>query len=497
MIRVPGNKPGDNRAHSIETPAIILFFVTLLLISIRLWARFKPASWKGLGWDDYTILLSWVFATVVSALMIASCAYGFGQHIRNLSRENKLMTLKLFYVAQAFYKITINLTKTSILLLYLRIFVQRWFRIACYILIGIIIAYMIATFGASVWQCTPVARAWDKSIPGTCVDITVNWYANAGFSISTDILILALPMYPIFTSHLRKTQKVAVVLMFALGFFTTITSILRMQTLTFSTKTPDTTYDLDSSIWTIIEQNMAIICACLPVCRPPLAYLFPKYFAISRREQQQQQQQRTGPEGGDIGHREISSQSELRSWQGPHQHDIAIEAGVGVGVGGIGLSRLPRHHHQGGGIFEMDRKYSTATGSSFGRRHRPGSVSSDDDDDDDDVERKISSTTDHVGGVTTVYQRDRDRRVSTEDDDKMVMVTMTTGDATSEDTILHVSSVSAAAAATTMSRSNSRLGIGLRDRDRSADRMNQVGVEGRPGGGIQMTTQFSVTYDQR
>ncbi|KAK3497870.1 uncharacterized protein B0T23DRAFT_95589 [Neurospora hispaniola] len=475
MIRVPGNKPGDNRAHSIETPAIVLFFVTLFLIGIRLWARFKPASWKGLGWDDYTILLSWVFTTVVSALMIASCAYGFGQHIGNLSKENKLMTLKLFYVAQAFYKITINLTKTSILLLYLRIFVQRWFRIACYILIGIIIAYMIATFGASVWQCTPVPRAWDKSIPGTCVDITVNWYANAGFSISTDILILALPMYPIFTSHLRKTQKVAVVLMFALGFFTTITSILRMQTLTFSTKTPDTTYDLDSSIWTIIEQNMAIICACLPVCRLPLAYLFPKYFAISRREQ------RTGPEG-DIGHREISSQSELRSWQGPHQHDVAIEAGVGVGIG----LRSPRHQ-QGGGMFvEMDRKYST-TGSS-GRRHRrpsaSGSVSSSDN--DDDVERKISSTTD-VGGVT-VYQRDR---VSTEDDDKIMM---TTGDANSEDTILHVSSVSAT---TTMSRSNSRLGIGLRDRDRSADRMHQVGVEGRPGGGIQMTTQFSVTYDQR
>ncbi|WP_163280133.1 hypothetical protein [Klebsiella aerogenes] len=46
----------------------MLFFVTLFLIGIRLWARFKSASWKGLGWDDYTILLSWVFATVVSAL---------------------------------------------------------------------------------------------------------------------------------------------------------------------------------------------------------------------------------------------------------------------------------------------------------------------------------------------------------------------------------------------------------------------------------------------
>ncbi|KAK3395766.1 hypothetical protein B0T20DRAFT_419789 [Sordaria brevicollis] len=452
MIRVPGNQPGDNRAHSIETPAIVLFIATFFLVGVRIWARFKQASWKGLGWDDYTILLSWVFAQVVSGLMMASCAYGFGQHIRNLSKENKLMTLKLFYVAQAFYKITINLTKTSILLLYLRIFVQRWFRIASYILMGIISAYMIATFGASVWQCTPVPRAWDKSIPGTCVDITTNWYANAGFSISTDILILALPMYPIFMSHLRKTQKVAVVLMFALGFFTTITSILRMQTLTFSTKTPDTTYDLDSSIWTIIEQNMAIICACLPVCRLPLAYLFPKYFAISRREQ------RTGPEG-DIGHREISSQSELRSWQGQgphhhHQHDVAIEAGAGPGPHQVNL--------------EMNRRPS-ASGMS---------VSS-------DVERKMS--TDMNRGVT-VYQRDR---VST-DDDKMMMGVGVGRDTNSEDTIFHVSSVSAS-----RSRSNSRLGIGGRGRDPSGDRMHHAGVEARPGGGIQMTTQFSITYDER
>ncbi|KAJ4416328.1 hypothetical protein N0V85_002337 [Neurospora sp. IMI 360204] len=459
MIRVPGNKPGDNRAHSIETPAIVLFIATFFLVGVRIWARFKQASWKGLGWDDYTILLSWVFATVVSALMIASCAYGFGQHIRNLSKENKLMTLKLFYVAQAFYKITINLTKTSILLLYLRIFVQRWFRIACYILMSIIIAYMIATFGASVWQCTPVPRAWDKTIPGTCVDITVNWYANAGFSISTDILILALPMYPIFMSHLRKTQKVAVVLVFALGFFTTITSILRMQTLTFSTKTPDTTYDLDSSIWTIIEQNMAIICACLPVCRLPLSYLFPKYFASSRREQ------RTGPDG-DIGHREISSQSELRSWQGPHQHDVAIEAGVGPGL-----------HH---GDFEMDRKYNLAISASGRRPSVSGSISS------DGLERKTSTD---VGGVT-VYQRDR---VSTEDD-KMTMMQM--GDANSEDTIFHVSSVSA-----TRSRSNSRMGMGMgmgmrdRDRDRDRDRSWERGMQPAGGGGIQMTTQFSITYD--
>ncbi|KAK4231674.1 integral membrane protein [Podospora fimiseda] len=277
------NLPGDNRAYQIQAPCIVFFVLTPFFVVVRLWARIKLRGWKGLGWDDWSILASSVFATIVSVLMMAACSYGFGQHIANLTRPNKLMTLKLFYVAQALYKLSINLTKTSILLLYLRIFPSKWFRITCYALITLIILYMIGTTASSIWQCTPVPKAWDKSLPGTCISITSNWYANAGFSIATDIIILALPMHPIYSSKLPKAQKSALIIVFALGLFTTITSILRMQTLSFSSTSPDITYAIDSSIWTMIEVQLAIICACLPVCRLPLGYLLPAYFSSSSR----------------------------------------------------------------------------------------------------------------------------------------------------------------------------------------------------------------------
>lgn len=32
---------------------------------------------------------------IVMAFMLASCSYGFGQHIANLSPSNKIMTLKV------------------------------------------------------------------------------------------------------------------------------------------------------------------------------------------------------------------------------------------------------------------------------------------------------------------------------------------------------------------------------------------------------------------
>ncbi|VBB71324.1 Putative protein of unknown function [Podospora comata] len=276
-----GNLPGENRAYQIEAPCIVFFVLAPIFVGVRLWARIKLRGWSGIGLDDWTILVSTIFATVVSALMVASCAHGFGQHIANLTKPNRLMTLKLFYVAQAFYKLTINLTKASILLLYLRIFPKLWFRKTCLVLLAVILLYMVGTTASSIWQCNPIPRAWDKSIAGTCISITANWYANAAFSITTDLVILGLPMHSIYTSHLPTSQKLALMGVFALGLFTTITSILRMTTLNFSSTSPDITFDIDSSIWTMIEQNLAIICACLPVCRLPLSYILPSYFSTS------------------------------------------------------------------------------------------------------------------------------------------------------------------------------------------------------------------------
>ena len=124
---------------------------------------------------------------------------------------------QLFYVAQAFYNVNINMTKGSILFLYLRIFVQRMFRIICWIMLVIVLSYLIASMAASIFQCTPVARAWDKSIPGTCVNITMNWYANAGFSIATGVIILVLPMPIIHSLRLQTNQKIGLMFIFGLG----------------------------------------------------------------------------------------------------------------------------------------------------------------------------------------------------------------------------------------------------------------------------------------
>ena len=52
-----------------------------------------------------------------------------------------------------------------------------------------------------------------------------------------------------------------------------------MTTLDVSSKSNDQTYGtLNSTIWTTIEANTGIICACLPMLKKPLSCLFPQAF---------------------------------------------------------------------------------------------------------------------------------------------------------------------------------------------------------------------------
>jgi hypothetical protein len=158
----------------------------------------------------------------------------------------------------------------------LRLFnIVRWFRYSCWALLTAVIIYCTASILVTIFQCRPMIRAFDKETPGTCIDTAKFWFANAGFSIATDIIILLLPMPLVWALGVPVVQKMALMGVFAIGIFATITSCLRVTTLDIFAKSPDNTYNVANVMWTIVEPNVAIVCACLPVLRPFVVKLFP------------------------------------------------------------------------------------------------------------------------------------------------------------------------------------------------------------------------------
>jgi len=68
---------------------------------------------------------------------------------------------------------------------------------------------------------------------------------------------------------------------------------------------------VNSSMWTIIESNLGIICACMPALYRPLAQLFPWLFgkATGRSTRQYRRYVDKGPYGSDLPIRATPSKS--------------------------------------------------------------------------------------------------------------------------------------------------------------------------------------------
>ena len=155
---------------------------------------------------------------------------------------------------------------------------------ALYSLMGLIISYYVAVWLVTVFECTPVQKAWEKTIPGTCIDTATFFFVNAAFNIATDVAIMLLPIPVIKSLHLPIRQRVVLSFVFAVGMAATATSTVRIFTLNVNIQSVDPTWEIgQSSLWSAAEMNTAIICACLPVLKAPLQAVFPRLFSAASR----------------------------------------------------------------------------------------------------------------------------------------------------------------------------------------------------------------------
>lgn len=75
----------------------------------------------------------------------------------------------------------------------------------------------LAGIGATIHQCTPRERIWDREVYGTCIDLTAFLYTYAAANMLGDFVIIALPIPAVRALNLPQRQKMGLLLVFALG----------------------------------------------------------------------------------------------------------------------------------------------------------------------------------------------------------------------------------------------------------------------------------------
>lgn len=133
-----------------------------------------------------------------------------------------------------------------------------------------------------IFNCNPINKFWDPTLPGTCIPNLPFWYINAAGNIVTDVSIFILPLPVLKSLNLERPQKILLMAIFSLGFFTCAISIIRIHYLHLS---EDTTWDnVDSACWSITELCSAILCVCLPVLRPLVSRFMPGHGWSTHRK---------------------------------------------------------------------------------------------------------------------------------------------------------------------------------------------------------------------
>ncbi|KAJ0160236.1 hypothetical protein CTA2_8324, partial [Colletotrichum tanaceti] len=173
--------------------------------------------------------------------------------------------------AVAVYQVAFPLIKATFLLQYRRVFPLPAFQKLCDVFLLFIVAFGISQVVSLCLACIPLRSLWDLTVPGRCIDFLDWWLIGSSISLVSDVAIFVMPIPLLRTVPLPLKQKIVLMAMFGLGFFTCAISAVRITTLKQSVTSDDRTYDsVIAGIWSITELSCAIICVCVPTLRPLL-----------------------------------------------------------------------------------------------------------------------------------------------------------------------------------------------------------------------------------
>lgn len=272
------NKNDESRGWVVITVSCITMTIALTALVCRLITR--AVLVKQFGLDDWAAVVSGIMMLMCGLTVTINVKYGLGDHIWTLTEDELVDYLKYFYVSIIFYNATLVSVKIAFLLQYYRVFAVTKIRRIILVCMVLITGWSLSQLFISIFTCTPIHRFWDRTVTtGSCIAAIPQWYINAGGNIITDIIIFLLPMPVLKNINLRRPQKIIVMGIFSLGFFTVAISVIRIK---YLHQYADFTWDnVASSSWSVAEVSSAVTCLCLPTLKPLLVRIRPRIFGSS------------------------------------------------------------------------------------------------------------------------------------------------------------------------------------------------------------------------
>ncbi|KAK6078494.1 integral membrane protein [Seiridium cupressi] len=253
-------------------------FLAVLFVGQRLFTRVFIGN--GLQIDDGFVVLPMICSPVTQIILIYEFAAGIeGIHGWELTIEKYKIYLLLSWIGPWIYVLCGSFAKLSLLVVYLRLSPGGWFLTWSWVAVGGVVVHTIVLVFLMIFTCNPVPKSWDITMPvteGSCINAVALYFATAIANITTDIMVMVLPITLILKLQMPKWQKIGVMAVFPFASATGVTSIIRCAALPALLGNDDQTWAVSqASLWAIIESNLVIICASMTTLKKFFSYIAP------------------------------------------------------------------------------------------------------------------------------------------------------------------------------------------------------------------------------
>ena len=154
--------------------------------------------------------------------------FGIGINFEDLDPRNIVPLYKWIWISAIVNGPATYFAKATILFMIARVFAIKKIYSICVKVFATILLVAYLVFAILKGKaCTPLAHYWDASIPGTCIDLETLFNADLAFALVSDILILLLPIIPVWSLNMTRGKKLQVIALLSAGGVATAVSAVR------------------------------------------------------------------------------------------------------------------------------------------------------------------------------------------------------------------------------------------------------------------------------
>ncbi|PSR88647.1 hypothetical protein BD289DRAFT_431977 [Coniella lustricola] len=266
------------------SPMIALVTVVIILRTLVVWRRHGHLSI-----DDWLAIAAFSLCCALYGTTMAFVVKGgLGNSANNTDGDHIRYMARIEFACEIVYAVTVMLSKASILCTHWRLFPTKRGRWSYLVLGALTVGWGLTLIVINVVKCHPVAKVFDPSIAGTCIN-GEQFFSGFGIpNIITDGAILVIAVYQVMHLHLPRFKRASLVAVFLIGAATISAASVRMTWFCMLERADETgasdavvaRAEAYAYLWSVLEVDLCLICASIPAWGPVVSHIGDRIWSV-------------------------------------------------------------------------------------------------------------------------------------------------------------------------------------------------------------------------